>query len=140
MSRRYLTTKEQADIIQRAQRRCEYCQSPMDYATQSFVFEHIIPISRNGKTIGDNLAFACGGCNGHKYNKIEAVDPVDNVMTPLFHPRQHQWLAHFAWNEDCTYVIGLTPIGRATVEALQLNRQGVVNMRKLLCLIGKHPP
>jgi hypothetical protein len=24
MSRRYLTTKEQADIIQRAQRRCEY--------------------------------------------------------------------------------------------------------------------
>jgi len=38
----------------------------MDYATQSFVFEHIIPISRNGKTIGDNLAFACGGCNGHK--------------------------------------------------------------------------
>jgi hypothetical protein len=29
MSRRYLTTKEQADIIQRAQRRCEYCQWTM---------------------------------------------------------------------------------------------------------------
>ena len=37
-------------------------------------------------------------------------------------------------------MIGLTPIGRATITELELNRQGVVNQRKLLLLIRKHPP
>ena len=50
-------------------------------------------------------------------------------MVPLYHPRQHRWPDHFAWNEDTTIVIGLTPTGRATVEALRLNRENVVNLR-----------
>jgi hypothetical protein len=37
-------------------------------------------------------------------------------------------------------MIGLTPTGRATVEVLQMNRAGLVNMRQVLYLIGKHPP
>jgi hypothetical protein len=36
--------------------------------------------------------------------------------------------------------IGLTPTGRATVERLQLNREGVVNLRRVLRTIGQHPP
>lgn len=42
--------------------------------------------------------------------------------------------------EDYTHVPGVTPIGRATVEALQLNREGVVNLRWVLFLVGLHPP
>jgi hypothetical protein len=37
-------------------------------------------------------------------------------------------------------IIGLTPIGRTTVEALQLNREGVVNLRRVLYAMGEHPP
>gem|GEM_PF-4995517 len=37
-------------------------------------------------------------------------------------------------------IIGITPIGRATVEELQLNRNGVVNLRKVLYQMGEHPP
>ncbi len=140
MSRRYLTTQEQSDITQRANSRCEYCVSPMDYAAQPFVFEHIIPVSRDGQTSLDNLALSCGGCNGHKYNKIDAVDMVEQVTVPLFHPRQHKWLDHFSWNEDYTLMIGVTSTGRATIDLLCLNRTGVVNIRKVLCLVGKHPP
>jgi hypothetical protein len=33
-----------------------------------------------------------------------------------------------------------TPTGRATIETLFLNREGVVNLRQLLYPIGKHPP
>lgn len=58
----------------------------------------------------------------------------------LFHPRQMAWQEHIGWNEDYTIVIGLTPIGRTTIDALHLNRDGVVNLRKLLRLVGKHPP
>lgn len=139
MSRRYISAQEQSAIIERAQGRCEYCQSWMSYATQSFVCEHIIPISRDGETTLENLALACGGCNGHKYNKVEAPDPVDGKLVPLYNPRRQRWQDHFGWDEDYTHVVGLTPTGRATVEALKLNRPGVVNMRKLLRTVGKHP-
>jgi len=59
---------------------------------------------------------------------------------PLYHPRQHDWHEHFAWNEDFTKLLGLTAIGRATIEKLQLNREGVMNLRHALGSIGKHPP
>ncbi len=47
---------------------------------------------------------------------------------------------HFAWSADFSLIIGLTPTGRATVEALQLNREGVVNLRRALYALGEHPP
>jgi hypothetical protein len=103
MSRRYITAQEQSAIIERAQGCCEYCQSQMSYATQSFVFEHIIPVSRDGKTALDNRALACGGCNGHKYNKAEALDSVDGKLVPLYNPRRQRWPGHFAWDEDYTH-------------------------------------
>ncbi len=40
------------------------------------------------------------------------------------------------WNEDFTLAIGSTPTGRATAPQLQLNREGVVNLRRVLCTIG----
>jgi hypothetical protein len=36
-------------------------------------------------------------------------------------------------------MIGITATGRATVEALKLNRHGVVNLRKLLIMADSHP-
>jgi hypothetical protein len=35
---------------------------------------------------------------------------------------------------------GLTPTGRASIEALHLNRLGLLNLRRLLYTIGEHPP
>jgi 5-methylcytosine-specific restriction endonuclease McrA len=127
-------------IAERADGRCEYCCSVAEYATESFAIEHIIPLSRGGTSTIDNLAFTCFGCNGHKYNKVTAPDPIDGQLVLLFHPRREQWQDHFSWSTDFTRVIGLTPTGRATVEALRLNRLGVVNLRRLLILIGRHPP
>ena len=102
--------------------------------------EHIIPKSQGGKTTLENLALACQGCNNHKYNKTEGADPINGQVAPLYHPRKHRWNKHFAWNDDFTLIIGLTPIGRATVESLQLNREGLVNLRKVLYAMGEHPP
>jgi hypothetical protein len=46
----------------------------------------------------------------------------------LFHPRQQRWQDYFNWNERFELIIGVTATGRATVEALQLNRQELVNL------------
>lgn len=70
----------------------------------------------------------------------DAIDPVSGDTVPLYHPRKQRWNNHFAWNDDFTLIIGLTPTGRSTVEALQLNREGVVNLRRVLYAIGEHPP
>ena len=70
MPRRYITVAEQQQIVERANRRCEYCKSAMDYTSQPFVMEHIIPIAENGETALNNLALACGGCNGHKFTVV----------------------------------------------------------------------
>lgn len=140
MSEKRISSKNRLTVATRANHRCEYCQSWRKFATQSFEVEHILPQSLGGLSSLDNLAYACGGCNRHKYNKITAIEPISGKEIPLFHPREQIWKEHFVWNEDYTLIIGLSPIGRATKEALQLNRPGLVNMRELLRAAGLHPP
>lgn len=140
MPREYIPVAQQRIVIERAWGRCEYCQSRADHSTETFAVEHIIALSRGGNSELENLAFSCSGCNGHKYNKIAAPDPTDGQMVPLYSPRTQKWHDHFYWSEDYTRIIGLTPTGRATVEALKLNRPGLINMREVLYLAGKHPP
>ena len=101
---------------------------------------YFLPRAQSGATRLDNLALACQGRNNHKYDKIEAPDPVSEQLAPMYHPRGDRWDTHFAWSDDFTLIIGITPTGRATIEALHLNRDGVVNLRGLLYTIGQHPP
>ncbi len=140
MNKKRLTDKQKRFVFERAEGCCEYCCSQSLFAIQPFCIEHIRPRSRGGETKLDNLALSCQGCNNHKYTKMDATDPLTGRIAPLFHPRQDKWIDHFAWNEDCSLIIGQTRSGRATVEALRLNRIGLVNLRKALFETGKHPP
>jgi hypothetical protein len=127
-------------VVERAKGCCEYCHSQERYSPDPFSVEHIIPLSKGGTNVLENLAFACQGCNNRKYTNIEAFDPLSLSPVPLFHPRQHIWAEHFAWSDDGVLVLGLSPIGRAAVEKLQLNRAGLVNLRRILVDAGEHPP
>jgi hypothetical protein len=140
MSDERVTPELQQQVVERARSCCEYCYSQARYATQSFSIEHIIARNKGGIAALDNLALSCQGCNNHKYNKIEGRDPVSGQTVSLYHPRQQRWEDHFVWNEDYTLIIGITPTGRATVETLRLNREGVVNLRRVLYMMGEHPP
>lgn len=114
--------------------------SPANYATQRFSVEHVLPRGKGGETLYENLALSCQGCNNHKYDHVEAVDPVTGALAPLYNPRQDRWSDHFAWSADTLLLIGISPAGRATVAALHLNRPGVVNLRRLLVAFVEHPP
>jgi hypothetical protein len=135
-----VTAQQKKAVAERANGCCEYCRSQARFAIQPFSIEHIIPRSQGGETVMDNLALSCQGCNNHKYNKTEGRDPVNGDLVPLYHPRNQQWSDHFAWNEDFSLIIGLTATERATVETLQINREGVVNLRRVLYTMGEHPP
>lgn len=134
------TIRQRRVVVERAQGCCEYCLSQANFSTESFSVEHIIPLSKGGKTVLDNLALSCQGCNNYKYTKTEGFDPVSLQWAPLYHPRQQKWEDHFAWNQDYTLIIGLTPTGRATVETLHLNRTPVINFRRVLYAAHEHPP
>lgn len=140
MSKKRITIKLRKAVAKRAQHCCEYCRIPADFAAQFFCVEHIIPVSQGGEDVADNLALSCPGCNAHKYTKTDAPDPIDNTITPLYHPRRQRWLDYFRWSDDSLHILGITPTGRATVEALKMNREGLLNLREALFVIGEHPP
>jgi len=132
--------KQKQKIQKRAGGRCEYCQTPAAYSSSPFPNEHINPSSKGGSDELMNMAFACNGCNWYKGNKTEAVDPATKKVISLYNPRQQNWRKHFKWTKDQLKIIALTPTGRATVETLKLNRDGLLNLRFALLAIGIHPP
>jgi HNH endonuclease len=140
MSEPQITAQLKAEVAQRANGCCEYCRSQAQFSPDPFSIEHIMPRSQGGTDNSNNLALACQGCNNRKYTHIKGRDPINGELVPLYHPRNQLWEAHFVWNEDFAIVVGLTPTGRATIERLQLNREGVVNLRRVLRAINQHPP
>jgi hypothetical protein len=140
MTKKYIPAELRRLVVARARDRCEYCRYPGRYAPQTLPVDHIIPREVGGPTSANNLAQSCQGCNGHKAAKTTAFDPVTGLEVPLYNPRQQRWDEHFAWSEGSLLIIGLTPVGRATVEALQLNREGLINIRRVLYAVGEHPP
>jgi hypothetical protein len=104
----------------------------------TFHVEHIVPRSRGGYSILENLAWACPGCNLCKSNRVEAHDPRTGRLVPLFNPRVDLWRDHFQWVEY--RVVPLTPIGRATVAALDLNHPRRIRIRQAEETFGLFPP
>lgn len=140
MAGTYVSAALERLVAERASNQCEYCRCLSGFHSDPFAVEHIIPESRGGPTNEGNLALSCSGCNSFKGAFQTALDPVTEQEVPLFHPRQQQWADHFAWSSDTTQVVGITPIGRGTVERLRLNRPGLLNLRAALRHFGVHPP
>lgn len=120
--------------------RCAYCLSAQQYVLSKLEVEHIISRARGGSDEEWNLCLACRLCNSYKSSRIEAVDPLSLAVVPLFNPRTQAWGDHFQWSQDGVKIIGLTPVGRATVAALQLNNEIAVNVRRNWVMVGWHPP
>lgn len=126
-------------VTLRAQGFCEYCQAAEENLVQMEV-DHILPLKKGGHNDFDNLCLACRSCNSHKYDFIVGLDIETGTMQPLFNPRQDVWDEHFAWSEDGLTVIGLTPVGRATIARLQMNHWRMVRSRRRWIGVGWHPP
>lgn len=139
MIRRKPTAFERAYVEERARGCCEYCKFPFSFSHDAFHVEHVFPLSMGGGWSLDNLAFACDWCNSQKWAFVEWADPETGLKTPLFHPRKDVWVEHFGWNDDFSHIVGKTPKGNATIDLLELNRPGLVNVRKALRAYGVHP-
>jgi hypothetical protein len=122
----------------RAVGRCEYCRMHQALQGATFHLEHVMPLSRGGHSQLDNLAWACPSCNLRKANRIDAIDPDTGNRVPLFNPRSDNWDEHFRW--EGYRIIGQTPIGSATVAALELNHPRRIQIRQAEELFELFPP
>jgi len=102
--------------------------------------EHIVPIALGGASDEDNLWLACAWCNSFKGAQECGFDSQTGETVSLFNPRIQLWRDHFRWSADGVEIIGLTPIGRATVIALQMNNEFIVAARRQWAVAGWHPP
>lgn len=120
--------------------RCGYCLSSQRYVMATLEIEHIIARAAGGTEDESNLWLSCGLCNRYKGAQTTGVDPLDRGQVALFNPRTQVWSEHFSWSSDGTRIIGLTSVGRATIEALRLNNELAVEVRRNWVLAGWHPP
>jgi 5-methylcytosine-specific restriction endonuclease McrA len=135
----YIAPALRRKVATTAHHRCGYCLTDQRISGAQMHIEHIIPLSCGGDSSEENLWLACAWCNSYKGTKTHAVDPVTKEEVPLFNPRNQRWIDHFRWSNDGTQIIGLTPIGRATVLALKLNNEFIVPARRNWVLAGWHP-
>jgi HNH endonuclease len=120
--------------------RCGYCLTQEAVSGVRLTLEHIIPLSKGGQTEESNLWLSCRLCNESKGILTEHPDLESGSTVPLFNPYSQNWSDHFAWNEAGSRIVGLTPIGRATIEALDLNNEFRVRSRAIWVEAGWHPP
>ncbi len=140
MSKRTISTALRDAVIATAKNRCEYCQTQKTLIGQPLEIDHIVPKARGGSSEITNLCLACPRCNRYKSSKVEVVFPDSAQPVPLFHPYHQRWEDHFAWSDNGVIIIGLTLIGRATVKALSMNNDDVVQSRHIWVSWGYHPP
>lgn len=136
----YVPAELRRQIRDRFANCCACCGTSESLAVAIFESEHIVPRTGGGKTIFENICFACPTCNRYKADRTCAVDPGTQQEVPLFHPHRDAWPDHFAWNEDATEFAARTATGRATIAALRMNRPRLVRVRRMWVAMGEHPP
>lgn len=125
-------------VIERAASRCEYCRLSQEGQEATFHIDHITPASVGGETITENLALACVSCSLRKAARQNFIDSQTGREVHLYNPRSDDWHDHFKWEGE--YVDGITPTGRATVAALNMNRLVAIAIRREETALGRHPP
>lgn len=94
------------NVYLRDQYRCLYCDDRVN--KKSATMDHVIPVSRGGKTNFENIATACAPCNTRKGNKMspewrpsykpyapgywELVRKRKQLPFEVKHPSWYQWL------------------------------------------------
>jgi hypothetical protein len=122
-------------VRRRASGRCEYCQLRQEYSDLTHHIEHITAKQHGGSDEVSNLALACHRCNLRKGTNLTAIDPVTREIVSLYHPRDSGWAEHFI--SEGELIVGITPVGRATIQLLAINDARRLELRRQILNLGE---
>lgn len=80
---------------------CQYCNTP--YSKSGLTLDHVLPLSKGGKTNWENIVAACGPCNSCKGNKIN-MKPIKQPFAPTYYQlvnnrkQLEMQIAHPSWS------------------------------------------
>lgn len=140
MTRSYVPAWLRERVALQARGRCGYCLTAELVTGAPLAVDHLVPEALGEPTEEGNLWLGCNQCNLHRGDRVAARDPLTEAWAPLFNPRRQVWAEHFRWTPAGDEIVGLTPVGRATVQALQLNRPLLARARRGWVMAGWHPP
>lgn len=129
------TSRIRSAVRERARQRCEYCHLPDRCSVMPFQLDHVRAQKHAGADSLRNYAWSCLSCNSHKGPNPAGYDPITDTLQRLFNPRADEWDDHFEW--DGALLIGLSAIGRTTIEVLRINHPDQVRHRAMLLKLGE---
>lgn len=99
------------NVFARDKYTCQYCNGRP--GTSSLTYDHVIPRSRGGKTVWDNIATCCIKCNSKKADRTPAearMTLMSKPTKPAWSPRQKlvvalpktpdSWRSYIYWNQE----------------------------------------
>ncbi len=135
--RKAIPLKLQKKVRARANEKCEYCLLHQSFGFLTFHIEHIVSLKHGGGNEFENLALACPHCNSNKGTDLATFLGSYQNIIPLFNPRLQNWKEHFQTENG--EIIGLTPIGQATIKLLCVNEPDRLILRRILAEEGMYP-
>ncbi len=78
------------NLHRRDEETCQYCGAR--FAPERLTIDHVLPVSRGGKTRWENCVLACHRCNGRKAN----LTPREARMKLLKRPTEPAWSPRYA--------------------------------------------
>lgn len=119
-------------------RQCAYCllSEVLAAGQENFELDHFRPRSSFTKLVNDfyNIYYSCHPCNHIKRDKWPPAELEAQGVT-IVDPCKEEFTTHFQPSSDGTWE-GVTAAGAYTIDALRLNRQHLVTIRKLLAELG----
>jgi len=91
-----------ANIYRRDKYSCQYCglKGTKNNVGQKMNIDHVIPTSRGGTNVWDNLVTSCFGCNRKKGNKL----PSEINMYPIKRPKEPSAASLFMGTDKCDII------------------------------------
>lgn len=129
-------------LIRQVRRRagdvCEYCRLPQASQEARFTLTMCCHGRSTGQRNWKTSLWRVFTCSLRKSARTSAVDLKTGSIAALFNPRTEVWSDHFAFTSTWR-IRGRKPTGRATIEALGMNRTAIVLIRRELVLLNRFP-
>jgi HNH endonuclease len=121
--------------IKRAKNCCEYCRISAIDSYYGFQVDHIISRKHGGKTILENLAYACPDCNRYKGSDLGTFIHDSLKLVRFFNPRIDKWDDHFE-TDSSGLITAKTDIATGTLKIFSINHPDRIIERQLLWQLG----